>query len=144
MLERICRETCKKVTTVDSRGAPNGFLVELYTESEKTLVYLTAAYPKAFKGFHLHTVRSSRYVCLKGRMKITVVEGQSKVEHILDGSAPERLSLPPDVWIGLENVGDEEAWLVNFPDPPYDPSLQGEQQEKSPADIRTQLHGVGN
>lgn len=141
MLERLRREPCKKVITVDSSGAPNGFLIELYKDGAKTTLYLTAAFPKAFKGFHFHVIRSSYYVCVRGKMKITVVEGQKKVEHILDGSVPERLYLPPSVWIGLENIGDEEAWLVNFPDPPYDPALRSEQQEKTPAEIQQQLRG---
>lgn len=139
MLERVRREPCKKVTTVDSQGEPNGYLVELYKDGRHTVAYLTAASPKAFKGFHLHTVRASHYVCLKGTMKITVVEGRQKVEHVLSAVNPERLFLPPGVWIGLENIGDEEAWLINLPQPPYDPALKGEQQEKAPADIAAQV-----
>ncbi|MDP3685876.1 MAG: WxcM-like domain-containing protein [bacterium] len=141
MLEQIRREPCKKVATADAHGEPNGFLVELYKDGPKTLLYLTAAYPKAFKGYHLHTVRASHYVCLKGTMKITVVEGTRKVEHILDGQQPERLLLPTNVWIGLENIGEEEAWLINFPNPPYDPDLKGEQQDKTPDEIERQLRG---
>ncbi|MBI3335190.1 MAG: hypothetical protein HY001_01700, partial [Candidatus Portnoybacteria bacterium] len=30
---------------------------------------------------------------------------------------------------GLQNIGDEEAWLINWPDPPYDPNLIDEQVE---------------
>ena len=139
VLERIQKEPCKKVMTSDARGVPNGFLVELYKDGPKTLVYLTAAFPKAFKGYHLHTVRDSHLVCLKGRMKITVVEGSSKVEQVLDGSSPERLFIPTNVWIGYQNVGDEEAWMINFPVPPYDPALKGEQQERTPEEIVSQL-----
>lgn len=139
MLERVRREPCKRVATSDAGGTPNGFVVELYKDGPKTTLYLTAAYPKAFKGFHLHTLRSSHYVCLKGTMKITIVEGAKKVEHVLDAAQPERLLVPTHVWIGLENVGDEEAWLVNLPDPAYDPDLKGEQQEKTPEEIERQL-----
>ncbi|TSC62119.1 MAG: dTDP-4-dehydrorhamnose 3,5-epimerase [Parcubacteria group bacterium Gr01-1014_106] len=139
MLEQIRREPCKKVTTKDSEGNPNGFLVELFKDGENTVAYLTAAYPKAFKGYHLHTVRSSHYVCLKGMMKITVVEGGKRVEHVLRAENPERLFLPTHVWIGLENIGDEEAWLMNLPNPPYDPSLKGEQQDRAREDVERSL-----
>lgn len=142
MLEQIRREPCKKVTTADSKGSPNGFLVELYTEGRKTTLYLTAAYPKGFKGYHLHTARSSHLVCIRGKMKITVVEGVRKVEHILDGEQPERLFVPTGVWIGYENVGDEEGWMINFPSPAYDPTLTGEQLEKTPEEIHEQLRGT--
>lgn len=136
MLEQIRREPCKKVTTVDNdNGKPNGFLVELFKDDEKTVAYLTTTYPKAFKGYHLHTVRSSHYVCVKGKIKVTVAEGLKKVEHILSGDTLERLFLPTNVWIGLENIGDDEAWLINMPNPPYDPNLKGEQQERTRADV---------
>lgn len=139
MIEQVRKERCTRVSTVDAAGQSNGFLVELYKEGPKTTLYLTGAFPRAFKGYHLHTMRSSHYVCLRGKMNITVVEGNTKVEHILDATAPERLFLPTNVWIGLENIGDEEAWLINFPDPAYDPVLKGEQQEKTPAEIAAQL-----
>jgi len=139
MLERVRREPCKKVATLDAAGRPNGYLIELYVDGRRTVAYLTAALPKAFKGFHLHTVRASEYVCLKGTMKITVVEGRQKAEYVLQASPPERLFLPPQVWIGLENIGEEEAWLVNRPHPPYDPDLKDEQQEKTPAEILAQV-----
>lgn len=135
MIEHVRKEPCRRVTTKGSDGNPNGFLVELYTDGPKTTIYLTAAYPRAFKGYHLHTVRSSHLVCLKGRMKISVVENAQIVTHVLDGSAPERLFIPVNVWIGYENIGDEDAWIVNFPDPPYDPDLVGEQQEKTRSEI---------
>lgn len=137
MLEQIRREPCKKVITKDGQGNPNGFLIELYKDGDKTVAYLTAAYPKAFKGYHLHSVRSSHYVCLKGAMKITVVEGTKKVEHILRGDQPERLFLPTNAWIGLENIGDEEAWLINYPNPAYDPNLKGEQQDRTREDVES-------
>ncbi len=141
MLEDVRKEACKRVETRDAAGMPNGFLVELCKDGHKTLVYLTAAYPKAFKGFHLHTVRASRLVCIKGKMKITIVENQVAVEHVLDAKAPERLFVPTNVWIGYENVGEEEAWMINVPSPPYDSALEAEQLEKTPEEITRQLGG---
>lgn len=137
MLEKIRKEDCKKVITKDTFGNENGFLIELYKDGPKTTVYLTAAKPGAFKGYHLHKVRASHYVCIKGKMKITVFEDPDKTttpiakeEHLLDASNPQRLYMPKEVYIGLENIGDEEAWLINFPEPAYDPSLVGEQVDK--------------
>jgi len=129
-------EDAKKVTTRDHAGADNGFLIELFKDKEigqKTEVYLTAALPGAFKGYHLHRVRAARYVALKGKMRITTYEndGQkwTKTETILDSNAPTRMFIPKNVATGLENIGTEEAWLINYPDPAYDPSLKDEQVE---------------
>ena len=129
-------EDAKKVKTFAHDGAENGFLVELFKDKEtgeKTEAYLTAALPGAFKGYHLHRVRAARYVALKGKMKITTYEHADgkweKTETVLDAANPQRMFIPKDIATGLENIGTEEAWLVNYPDPAYDPSLKDEQVE---------------
>lgn len=140
-------ESAKKVGTKDHSGNPNGFLIELFKDKEtgqKTEVYLTAATPGAFKGYHLHRVRTARYVALKGKMKITLYrpgDPNSKEEHILDANAesPVRLFIPKDIATGLENIGDEDAWMVNYPDPAYDPTLVDEQVEYTEEEL---LQGV--
>ena len=122
----------KKVETKDHAGNLNGFLIELYKDGDKTTAYLTAAKPGAFKGYHLHRVRAARYVCIKGKMKIILYRPGEKVapeEYMLDAAKPQRLFIPKDTATGLLNTGDEEAWLINYPDPPYDPSLKDEQVE---------------
>jgi len=37
------------------------------------------------------------------------------------------LFIPPNVPTGLLNIGQEEAWMINYPDPAYDPELKDEQ-----------------
>jgi len=123
------KEPVKKVTTYDAHKKENGFLTELFKDGDKTVVYLSVAKPGAFKGYHLHRVRAARYVCLKGKMKIILYVNGKREEYILDASKPERLFIPKKIATGLENIGDEEAWLINYPDPPYDPNLKDEQVE---------------
>ena len=144
MIDDIRKEPAKRVTTFDHAGAENGSLIELYKDGAKTTAYLTAASPGAFKGYHLHRVRAARYVCVRGRMRIilyslrTGPDGKRawiREEHLLDASTPERLFIPNDVATGLENVGEEEGWLINYPDPPYDPALKDEQVEYSQAEL---------
>lgn len=125
MITEVKKETVKKVFTYDLSGKENGFLMELYKDGDKTVAYLTAAAPGAFKGYHLHKVRAARYVCIKGKMKIILYVQGKREEHIL--SVGERLFIPNNTPTGLENIGLEEAWLINYPDPPYDPNLAGEQ-----------------
>lgn len=139
MITKIEVEDAKKVTTFDHSKNENGFLIELFKDGDKTVSYLTAAKPGAFKGYHLHRVRAARYVAIKGKMKIIlysrVGEKWEKEEVILDSQEPKRLFIPKDVATGLENIGDEEAWLINFPDPAYDPSLKDEQVEYSQEEL---------
>ncbi|MDR3642133.1 MAG: WxcM-like domain-containing protein [Candidatus Doudnabacteria bacterium] len=135
-IDKLHLEPAKKVKTSDHRGIENGWLMELYKDKDtgqKTEAYLTAALPGAFKGYHLHRVRAARYVAVKGRMKITCYENQGgkwkPSEYILSADNPQRLFIPKNVATGLENIGSEEAWLINYPDPAYDPSLKDEQVE---------------
>lgn len=132
----IMQEDVKKVLTKDRTGLENGFLIELFKDKEtndKTEVYLSAALPGAFKGYHLHRVRAARYVCLKGKMKVITYEMENgkwvKSEFLLDSDNPQRLFIPNNIATGLMNVGSEEGWLINYPDPSYDPSLTDEQVE---------------
>src|SRR4030042_6525579 len=108
MIEEIKLEKAKKVTTHDLNGQENGFLQELFKDEEKTVVYLSAAKPGAFKGYHLHRVRAARYVCIKGKMKIILYKPKrlngkvayEREEHILDSSQPSRLYIPNNVATG--------------------------------------------
>jgi len=143
VIDKVKVEPAKFVITKDHTGNENGFLIEMFKDAagEKTEVYLSAANPGAFKGYHLHRVRAARYVCLRGKMRIILYQQQRgedgktrwvREEHILDAtdiSKPQRLFIPKEVATGLENIGDEVGWLVNYPDPPYDPSLGDEQVE---------------
>lgn len=145
-MTNVRTEPAKKVQTHDASGNENGFLIELFKDKDtgqKTEAYLTAALPGAFKGYHLHRVRAARYVALKGKMKITTYEHNGntweKTETVLDAVNPTRMFIPKDVATGLENIGDEEAWLVNYPDPPYDPSLTDEQVEYTEEEL---LQGI--
>lgn len=127
MIEEIKSETIKKVTTFNADNKENGFLVELFKEGDKTVAYLTVTKQGAFKGYHLHRVRAARYICIKGKMKIITYQNKRRQEFILDASKPQRLFIPNNVATGLENIGHEEAWLINYPNPPYDPNLKDEQ-----------------
>lgn len=128
-MEFAVSEIAKKVVTFDADKKENGFLIELYNDNNKTIAYLTAAKPGAFKGYHLHRVRAARYVCIRGKMRIILYKNKQREEHILDADIPTRLFIPPNIATGLENIGDEEAWLINYPDPAYDPNLKDEQVE---------------
>ena len=133
--DKVGLEPGKKVETKNHEGQVNGWLMEMFKspDGSKTEVYLSAALPGAFKGYHLHRVRAARYVCLKGKMKIITYEqlgGKwTRVENILNSEIPQRLFIPKNVATGLENIGSEEGWLVNYPDPAYDPGLKDEQVE---------------
>src|SRR3989344_6080711 len=122
-------EEAKKVMTFDLEHNENGFLIELFKDAsdKKTEVYLSAAKPGAFKGYHLHRIRAARYMCVRGIMKIIVYVNGAREEYILSAENCARLYIPKNTPTGLLNIGDDEGWLINYPDPAYDPDLKDEQ-----------------
>lgn len=139
MIKNAKQEEAKKVITHDASHNENGFLIEMFKDGNKTTVYLSATAPGGFKGYHLHRVRAARYICLKGKMRIILWKPgtQEREECILDASNPSRLFIPPQIATGLQNIGNEEAWLVNWPDPAYDPNLKDEQVEYTEEELKT-------
>lgn len=125
MITQVVEDSAKKVPTYDLHGAENGWLMELFKKGDKTVAYLSTALPGAFKGFHLHTVRAARYVCIKGIMTIILYREGKFERYIL--TVGKRLTIPKNIPTGLLNEGKEETWLINYPDPPYDPNLKDEQ-----------------
>ena len=129
-------EAAKKVVTFDLTGKENGFLTELFKEGNKTLMYLTSVKRGEFKGYHLHRVRASRYFCIKGKVKIILYKNKEREEYILDATNPSRLLVQKNIAAGIQNIGDEDAWLINFPDPPYDPALKNEQVDYTEEELK--------
>jgi dTDP-4-dehydrorhamnose 3,5-epimerase-like enzyme len=125
MISIISEDSAKKVPTYELDGHENGFLMELFKDGNKTVAYLSATNAGGFKGYHWHRVRAARYVCLKGKIKIILFVNGKFEEHLL--TPGKKLNIPKQIPTGLQNVGDEETWLINYPDPPYDPNLKDEQ-----------------
>lgn len=130
MSETMCTlNDLKVVYTYGSDRKPNGRLIECVKDGKKTLSYITIIAPGCMKGYHLHNERAARYICLRGRVKIKLYSGSAKEEYYLDQYDPKMLTIPPFVATGLFNDCPEEAWILNFPYPPYDPTKYWEQEE---------------
>lgn len=141
---KVSLESAKKVITKDLSGKENGFLIEITKSDRFTTSYLSCALPGAFKGYHLHTVRAANYVCLRGRVKIILYTPEGRREYILSADNPQRLHIPKGVPTGLSNEGKEEAWLINNPDPAYDPDLKGEQVDYTQEEVDRLWGNIGN
>jgi dTDP-4-dehydrorhamnose 3,5-epimerase-like enzyme len=122
---------CKSVVTFDCEHLQNGSLVELVKEEARTRAYITTVSPGCRKGYHLHKRRSCHFVVLKGSVCINLVEGTRRRQFELNGRLPQRLLVPPGIALALTNTGDEEAWIFNYSDPPYDPADVDEQVEET-------------
>lgn len=123
----------KGVMTMSARsGSYNGQILELYKEGPNTSVYLNIIMPNGFKGYHLHRKKGANYVCIKGQIVVSLyVPGSTtREEHYLEFG--NTLHIPKGIATGLMNISPHnDAWLVNYPDIPYDPTDKDEQVEYS-------------
>lgn len=141
-LDSVQLSQCKLVTTFDSLHLENGFLVELAKDGTRTPAYITSILPGRQKGYHLHRRRCCNFVVLRGDVRITLVDGSHWRSFELSARCFERLHVPPGIALALKNIGDQEAWIFNYSDPPYDPAEVNEQVEYSPNEVEQQLVAV--
>ena len=129
----------KVIPTKDPEGKVNGWLMELQKDGDKTTAYITAVIPGGFKGYHLHRIRVANYVCLRGEVDIVTFHWNNGWEEKRTTLRfGQELTIPVNVPTGLFNLGDEDAWIANFPSPPYDPLVQ-EQVEYTLHDLRNNV-----
>ena len=132
---KISTKKNPQIVTKNSQGSENGFLVPIYNRydgfiapgKEPQQVYLTMIAPHQVKGPHLHFIRTGYFTCIKGNTRFVLqVEGKYKVFY--SGEQHEYLSVivPTGVPAALQNIGSEEAFVLNMPNPAWTPEMEDE------------------
>lgn len=127
--------THKKFITKGYDGNPNGFLVPLYNIHEQFFapgkepqqVYMTTILPGTIKGPHMHFIRTGYFTCIKGNVRVVLkVNGEYKV--LYSGQDHDYLSIevPTGVPAAVQCLGDEEAYMLNMPNPAWTPEMNDE------------------
>jgi dTDP-4-dehydrorhamnose 3,5-epimerase len=127
--------THKRYVTKDEEGHPNGFLVPVYNIHEKFFsagkepqqVYMTSVLPGKIKGPHLHFIRTGFFTCIKGNVRI-VLKTENGYEVFYSGEDHEYLSIevPTGIPAAVQCLGDEEALMLNMPNPAWTPEMNDE------------------
>jgi dTDP-4-dehydrorhamnose 3,5-epimerase-like enzyme len=122
-----------KIVTRGPGGDVNGFLVPLYNFHEGFLsaerrpeqVYLTVCRPGARKGPHLHMKRWGYFTCVRGNVRIVarLADGYDAAYTGVD-HAFQTVEVPAGVPATIENVGTEDAYVLNTPSPAWRPDDQ--------------------
>jgi dTDP-4-dehydrorhamnose 3,5-epimerase len=125
----------KKFTTKDEHGGVNGFLVPLYNIHDKFFapgkepqqVYLTTILPGTIKGPHLHFIRTGFFTCIKGNVRVVLkVDGAYHVFFSGEDHQYNSIEVPTGVPAAVQCLGDEEAYLLNMPNPAWTPDMNDE------------------
>jgi dTDP-4-dehydrorhamnose 3,5-epimerase-like enzyme len=132
---KIQTKTNSKFVTKDHTNQPNGFLVPLYNihdgffspGKEPQQVYLTVIAPHHMKGPHLHFIRTGCFTCIKGnaRFVLKTPEGY-QVFYSGDDHEYRSVIVPTGVPAALQNLRDEDAYVLNMPSPAWTPTMNDE------------------
>lgn len=132
---QIRTQTHGKFETRGEEGEKNGFLVPIYNINdgffasgrEPQQVYMTTILPGTIKGPHLHFIRTGFFTCIKGNVRV-VLKTDDGYQQFFSGEDHEFLSIevPIGVPAAVQCIGDEEAYLLNMPNPAWTPDMNDE------------------
>ena len=125
----------KKYTTKNDNAEANGFLVPLYNIHDKFFdkgkepqqVYLTSILPGTVKGPHLHFIRTGFFTCIKGNVRV-ILKVDGKYQIFFSGEAHDynSIEVPTGVPAAIQSLGNEEAYMLNMPNPAWTPEMNDE------------------
>ena len=125
----------KKLVTKDHHGQTKGFLVPIYNVNdgffpvgmEPQQVYLTVISSKQIKGPHLHFIRTGCFTCIKGNARF-ILKTEAGYEVFNSGESHEFRSVivPAGIPAALQNLGEDEAYVLNMPTPAWTPTMNDE------------------
>jgi dTDP-4-dehydrorhamnose 3,5-epimerase len=117
------------VAHTDARGT----LCEMYDlrwawhEAPLVQAYFCTIRPGYAKGWNLHERQDDRYFIVSGRLRVVLYDvrrGSPTYGRVFATELTEQrrrlMRIPAYVWHAVENIGDVEAMLVNFPTAAYD------------------------
>ena len=128
-----------KILTKNLEGDTNGFLVPLYNINdgffdkgkEPEQVYLTVISPNKIKGPHLHYIRTGCFTCIKGNARF-ILKTQEGYQEIYSGESYDykTVIVPTGIAAALQNLGKEDALILNMPNPAWKPNMSDEYHAK--------------
>ena len=128
-------QTHQKYTTRNQKGESTGYLVPIFNVhdgffdlgSEPKQVYLTVVAPRCIKGPHLHYLRTGFFTCIKGNVRIVLKLDNAYCEYF-SGEDHQYLSIevPVGVPAVIQNICDDEAFVLNMPNPAWTPDMNDE------------------
>jgi|TARA_B100000767_G_scaffold274778_1_gene308910 dTDP-4-dehydrorhamnose 3,5-epimerase-like enzyme len=128
-----------KIITKDSQGDTSGFLIPIYNikdnffdkGKEPEQVYLTVISPGKIKGPHLHYIRTGCFTCIKGNARF-ILKTKEGYDEIYSGESYnyKTVIVPTGVAAALQNLGTEDAFILNMPNPAWTPDMNDEHHSK--------------
>ena len=126
--------TLEKHVTKDIHDAhTNGTLIPIWRNWDKTIkinpemVYVTSINPGEVKGPHLHVIRHSYYVCIKGKVVFIIKENSGKYLEIESSEEnPVLIEIPKNRSSAHINLSNEPSIILALVTPSWKPDNRDE------------------
>lgn len=128
--------------TLQVNADDRGHLVEIFREDwdiydpDPVMSYYSMTYPGIIRAWHRHTRgQVDHFVCPKGRIKVAVYDDRDdsntrgELNTFVIGEHNQiAVRIPGPCWHGFKAIGNEPAFLINFPTNLYDYSNPDEER----------------
>ena len=140
MIERVIVQQLRLIA--DERG----WLMEVLRSDwdlfeQFAQAYVTAAYPRVVKAWHMHRGQIDNIACVRGMVKLVLCDGRknSKTrgeinEFVIGEKNPLLVKIPAEVWHGFKNIGEEIVIVVNLPTSLY--NYKNPDEQRLPPDTK--------
>ena len=126
---KLEKHTTKRITDKST----NGFLIPVWRDWDKTIsvepkmVYITSVNPGEIKGPHLHKIRHSYYVCIKGKVVFIVKEDSGKYLEIESSEEnPVLVEIPKNHSSAHINLSTKTSIILALVNPSWKPDNKDE------------------
>ena len=114
-------------------GHVNGWMVPVWRNWDKIIsvqpemVYVTSINPGEIKGPHLHIIRHSYYVCVKGKVVFIIKENSGNYLEIESGEDnPILVEIPKNRSSAHINLSDQTSLIMALVNPSWKPNKRDE------------------
>jgi dTDP-4-dehydrorhamnose 3,5-epimerase len=111
----------------------NGFLIPVWRDWDETIsvkpemVYITSIHPGERKGPHLHIIRHSYFVCVKGKVIFIIKDKDGKYLEIESGEDnPTLVEIPKGFSSAHINLSAEPSTILALVNPSWKPDIRDE------------------
>lgn len=107
-----------------------GWLTELFREDElpdgfqPAMAYLSVTHPGVARGPHEHVAQTDGFAFIDGAYRLFLWDNRpaaarTRETHEVGAQSPVLVVVPPGVVHAYQNVGDRDAFVLNFPNQLY-------------------------
>ena len=149
-----------KVRDLQVNADQRGHLVEVFRndwdgyEIDPEMSYYSMTYPGVVRAWHRHLEgQIDHFVCPKGRITVGIYDDRDgsstrgELDTFVIGEHNQKvIRIPGDCWHGFKAIGDEPAFLINYPTNLYDYEDPDEERipyddDRIPYDWNAEIHG---